>query len=100
MPYIKYTIKFVEDYYSPVPVHRVTMREQPELNGMSSVGQGVVNEIQEFADFNNVKLPKDGTPNMFLNASAMAARTYQPIYSYSGYFVNRGGVDMCRIVTR
>lgn len=100
MPYIKDTIKFVEDYYSPVPVHRVTMREQPELNGMSSVGQGVVNEIQEFADFNNVKLPKDGTPNMFLNASAMAARTYQPIYSYSGYFVNRGGVDMCRIVTR
>lgn len=100
MPYIKDTIKFVEDYYSPVPVHRITMREQPELNGMTTAGQGVVNEIREFAEFNDVKLPKDGMPNMFVNASAMAARRYQPAFAYSGFFINRGGVDMCKIVSR
>ena len=25
IPYIKDSIKFIEDYYSPVPVHKVTM---------------------------------------------------------------------------
>jgi hypothetical protein len=100
MPYIKDTIKFVEDYYSPMPVHRITLKEPIELNGMNTAGQGVVNEIKEFTEFNDVKLPKDDMSNMFMNASAVAARNYQAMFTYSEYINNRGKVEMCKIVSR
>lgn len=66
LPYVNGTIKFVEDLYSPIPVHKVTMREQIELNnGVNN--NGTVGKIIEF---NDVKLPDDGAPNMFSNASS------------------------------
>jgi hypothetical protein len=70
LPYIKDTIKFVEDLYSPVPVHKVTMREEVQLNGVNS-GQGIVNEIKDFTEFNDIKLPSSEN-NMFANASFVA----------------------------
>lgn len=69
LPYVNGTIKFVEDLYSPIPVHKVTMREQIELNnGVNN--NGTVGKIIEF---NDVKLPDDGTPNMFSNASSFVS---------------------------
>lgn len=69
LPYINGTIKFVEDLYSPIPVHKVTMREQIELNnGVNN--NGTVGKIIEF---NDVKLPDDGAPNMFSNASSFVS---------------------------
>lgn len=88
LPYVNGTIKFVEDLYSPIPVHKVTMREQVELNGVSN--NGTVGKIIEF---NDVKLPDDGTPNMFSNAS-----------SFVGMNINMCSFNkpkiMCNIISR
>jgi replicative DNA helicase len=76
LPYITNTVKFIEDYYSPVPVHKITLREQMEMNtgGINPNNVGVVNEIKEFTEFNEVKLPTNNDNNIFLNASAVVAR--------------------------
>ena len=68
LPYIKDTIKFIEDLYSAVPVHKITMREEVNLNnGMNINSNGVINEIK---DFNDIKLLADD--GMFSNASFVA----------------------------
>lgn len=72
MPYINGTIKFIEDVYTPIPVHRVTMREDMD-NGINTNNKGIINDIKEFTEVNNVKLPTDNGVNMFMNASAMVA---------------------------
>lgn len=75
IPYVQGTVKFIEDLYSPVPVHKVTMREEMQLNnagGVSNNSAGLVNDIKEFTEVNNVKLLKPEN-NMFLNASAVVA---------------------------
>ena len=72
IPYINGTIKFVEDFYSQVPVHKVTLR--PEMdNGVTGNNQGIINDIKEFTEVNDVKLPTDNGMNMFMNATAMVA---------------------------
>ena len=71
IPYIQNTIKFVEDFYSPVPSHKITLKEEPMLNGMTQQGQGVINTIKEFTEVNDVKLP-DNKNNLFVNASFAA----------------------------
>ena len=76
MPYVNGTIKFIEDYFSPVPVHKTTMRKNIEYNNGIGNSTSAVNEIKEFTEFNDVKLPTNG-PNLFLNASAVA--TYNMI---------------------
>lgn len=69
LPYIKDTIKFIEDYYSAIPVHKITMREEVNLNNgiNSNSTSGVINEIK---DFNDIKLLADN--NMFSNANFVA----------------------------
>lgn len=70
MPYINGTIKFVEDFYSPMPVHKITMREQMEMNmGTSPNVNGMINEIKDFNEIDGIKLPTSNK-NIFLNASA------------------------------
>lgn len=69
IPYIKDTIKFVEDLYSPIPVHKTTMKDEISLNTGINSGQGVVNEIRDFTEFNDIKLPSDNSGNIFANAS-------------------------------
>lgn len=70
IPYINGTIKFVEDFYSQVPVHKITLR--PDMNnGIENKNKGIVNDIKEFTEVNNVKLPTDNQTNMFMNASAV-----------------------------
>jgi len=97
IPYINGTIKFVEDFYSPVPVHKVSLREEPVLNGINS-GQGVVNTIKDFTEFNEVKLPADSEGgNMFVNASYAARRIRQQMCHYVGMQPKR---QMCRIVNK
>lgn len=71
IPYINNGIKFIEDFYSPIPMHKISMREQEMNTGIS--GNGMINEVKEFTDFNDVKLPVNDTPNVFLNANAMVA---------------------------
>ena len=72
IPYINGTIKFVEDFYSQVPVHKITLR--PDMNnGIENKNKGIVNDIKEFTEVNNVKLPADNQTNMFMNASAVVA---------------------------
>jgi hypothetical protein len=73
MPYVNGTIKFVEDFYSPIPVHKITLREEIALNTGVNSAQGVATEIKEFTQFNEVKLPQDNKANMFVNANAFAA---------------------------
>lgn len=96
MPYIANTIKFVEDFYSPVPVHKITMREEVMLNNGVNSGQGVVNEIKEFTEFNEVKLPQDNKTNMFVNANGFAAMCLMGRYGYE----QQQQRQMCRIVSR
>ena len=74
MPYVNGTVKFIEDFYSPVPVHKITMKEEVQLNtgNISNNTRGIVNDITEFTEINNVKLPK-GEDNIFLNANAVVA---------------------------
>ena len=92
IPYVDNTIKFVEDIFSSIPVHKVTMRDPVELNGINS-GNGTVGKIIEF---NDVKLPSDDT-NMFANASGFVAMNlaYFNQYVYSNYIQQR---EMCKII--
>ena len=72
IPYISGTVKFVEDFYSQVPVHKVTLR--PDMNnGIENKNKGIINDIKEFTEINNVKLPTDNQTNMFMNASSIVA---------------------------
>jgi len=93
LPYISKTIKFVEDIFSPVPVHKITMREQVELNG-AAPSNGAVGKIVEF---NDVKLPSDDVENMFANASGFASRNLE--YFNNSNIIN-GKKVMCTIVPR
>ena len=90
IPYVGNTIKFVEDVFSPIAVHKITMREPVELNGINS-GNGTVGKIIEF---NDVKLPSDDTENMFANASGFASRNIQYFMPYN-INIKR---EMCKIV--
>ena len=42
-------------------------------NGIENKNKGIVNDIKEFTEVNNVKLPADNQTNMFMNASAVVA---------------------------
>lgn len=92
LPYVGKSIKFVEDIYSTVPVHKVTMRDPVELSGINS-GNGTVGKIIEF---NDVKLPSDDMENMFANATAFAAMNIN-MYLYSSY-LSQSRREMCKIV--
>ena len=92
MPYVGKTIKFVEDLYSPVPVHKITMRDPVELNGVNS-GNGTVGKIVEF---NDVKLPSDDIGNMFANASGFASMNLNYFRPYS--YTNNVKREMCKII--
>jgi hypothetical protein len=92
IPYVGNTIKLVEDIFSPVPVHKTTMRDPVEMNGMNS-GNGTIGKIVEF---NDVKLPSDDTENMFANASGFAARNLEYFSAYGYNYMKR---EMCRIVS-
>ena len=76
LPYINGTVKFIEDFYSPVPVHKVTLREPIEMNtgGINPNNVGVVNEIREFTEINDIKIPKNDGPSIILNANAIVAK--------------------------
>lgn len=97
LPYVGKTIKFVEDLYAPMPVHKITMREAVELNGINS-GNGAVGKIVQF---NDVKLLDDNSENMFANASGFAAYNYGTMYNHSAtsYYYNLHGQNrqMCYI---
>ena len=101
LPYIKDTIKFVEDFYSPVPVHKVTMKDEVQLNNGVNSGQGIVNEISEFTEFNDIKLPSSEN-NMFANANFVALDINRARYYYmnSAYMTPRNNVEMCTIVSK
>ena len=101
LPYIKATIKFVEDFYSPVPVHKVTMKDEVQLNNGVNSGQGIVNEIREFTEFNDIKLPSSEN-NMFANANFVALDINRARYYYmnSAYMTPRNNVEMCTIVSK
>lgn len=88
LPYVGNTIKFIEDFYSPVPVHKITMRDPVELNGINS-GNGTVGKIIEF---NDIKLPSDDADNMFTNASGFALKNLE---YHQPYYIQR---EMCKIV--
>jgi len=94
MPYIKNTIKFVEDIYSTLPVHKTTMREGIELPGMGT-NNGTVGRIVEF---NDVKFPESET-NMFANAAAFAAMNmYMIMHNNQNIHYKYYKGNMCRIV--
>ena len=91
LPYVGNSIKFVEDFYSNISVHKTTMREPVELNGINS-GNGTIGKIVEF---NDIKLPSDDSSNMFANASGFASRNLE----YFRPFTNMKR-EMCKIITR
>ena len=97
MPYINGTIKFVEDFYSTTPVHRTTMRE--EMQTGINMAQGAINEIKEFREVDNIKLQADG-PNIFLNSSAVVARSLQMINILYQNDMNRQLRPMVKLVTK
>ena len=63
LPYIKDNIKFIEDYYSPIPAYKISMREEVNLN--TGMGNGIVNDIKSI---NDIKLLAD-SENIFANAN-------------------------------
>ena len=71
IPYVNGTIKFVEDFYSPVPAHKTTMRNEVALNTGVNSAQGIANEIKDFSEFNNITLQADNVNNMFANANTI-----------------------------
>ena len=74
IPYVGSTMKLQEDFESMVPCHKISMRENAISNGgINANNVGVVNSIREFTEVNNIKLPTNDTPNLFLNANAMVA---------------------------
>ena len=99
IPYIKNTIKFIEDFYSPVPVHKISMREEIVLNnGGVNSAQGLANEIREYTDFNDIKLPTGDSSNMFVNASFIA-KTGKVMCKYiRDTSVAKEGKLMCKYV--
>ena len=96
IPYIKDTIKFIEDFYSPVPVHKITMREDVNLNTGMSPAQGAVNEIKNFTDFNDIKLPSNDSNNMFANAHYAVNKRYYNNYNNIAITPK----EMCKIITK
>ena len=91
MPYIGNTIKLVEDYFSTIPVHKNTLSEKIALNG--GVMSGIINEVKDFTEFNDVKLPQDAN-NIFLNASTTIGKSLNSfIYPYMYK-------EMCHVVRR
>ena len=91
IPYIKDTIKFVEDVYAPVPCHRTTMREDNELlpNGMSGNLIGGINEVKNFSDIDGVVVESEEN-NLFIGAmqAAMHMTMFRPIYTPRPYIMN------------
>jgi RecA/RadA recombinase len=87
IPYIKDTIKFVEDVYAPQPCHRTSMREAEMPNGMSGNMIGGINTVQNFSDIEGVSVPADDIDNLFINATC-ATRVYYniptPMIQYNG----------------
>ena len=92
IPYIKNTIKFIEDFYSPKPVHKVTMKDEIQLNNGINSGQGMVNEIREFTDIDGIILPSNEN-NMFANANFQVFYTLHPLDIQTKK-------EMCKIVSR
>ena len=92
IPYIKNTIKFIEDFYSPKPVHKVTMKDEIQLNNGINSGQGIVNEIREFTDIDGIILPSNEN-NMFANANFQVSYTLHPLDIQTKK-------EMCKIVSR
>ena len=94
IPYISGTVKFVEDFYSQVPVHKVTLR--PDMNnGIENKNNGIINDIKEFTEVNNVKLPTDTQTNMFMNASSIVAFNMEQHRK----FTNDQKIIVCRRIT-
>ena len=94
IPYISGTVKFVEDFYSQVPVHKVTLR--PDMNnGIENKNKGIINDIKEFTEINNVKLPTDTQTNMFMNASSIVAFNMEQHRK----FTNDQKIIVCRRIT-
>lgn len=94
IPYISGTVKFVEDFYSQVPVHKVTLR--PDMNnGIENKNKGIINDIKEFTEINNVKLPADTQTNMFMNASSIVAFNMEQHRK----FTNDQKIIVCRRIT-
>ena len=78
MPYVKDSIKLVEDVYMPHPVHKNTMvpeDEQIMINGMSSNMLGTPNKVKSFTEFDDTVLENVDSQlgNIFESASAIAA---------------------------
>lgn len=73
IPYIAGTIKFVEDFYSQIPVHKLTLRPEMDNGINNNNSNGIINDIKEFTEINNVKLPTNDNTNMFINATSMVA---------------------------
>lgn len=107
IPYSRNTIKFIEDFGSPMPAHKITMREEIELNnGISNGIAGGINEIQSFSDIGgNTVLAAE--QNIFSNATMVTRRLSQYIpqyyvtnpYTQTTYYNTQENVEMCKIVT-
>lgn len=95
IPYMPGTIKFTEDFYSPVPCHKVTMRDTPPMQTGINSAQGAVNEIMEFTDINGIKLASDNG-NMFSHANFQVNNT---ILNYNNQNSNIKK-EMCKIITK
>ena len=79
LPYIKGTIKFVEDAFSPTPAHKITMIDDDGNmpNGMSRNSIGQPNEIKDFKSIDTVVFSTGSKEdNLFDSASGFVASQY------------------------
>ena len=78
MPYVKDSIKLVEDVFLPQPLHKITMASEEEqlmMNGMSQNMIGSANKIKSFTELDGTTFENldDQLGNIFENASATIA---------------------------
>ena len=78
IPYVKDSIKLIEDLYMPHPLHKITMASEEEqlmLNGMSQNMIGSANQIKSFTELDGTTFENLDTQlgNIFENASATIA---------------------------
>ena len=64
-------------------------------NGIENKNKGIINDIKEFTEINNVKLPTDTQTNMFMNASSIVAFNMEQHRK----FTNDQKIIVCKRIT-
>jgi hypothetical protein len=89
LPYKAGTIKLIEDIHSAMPVHKLSLKPEPQSKKMMQA-QGMVGQVKDFEPV----LPSDGEFNMFSSSSAIVAN------ELAGGKAPKALIEMCTIIDK